>query len=147
MSTAGFLTSSANVDTQSKPMNEKKTNDAPANMPSTLRQHARRAAASVAVWKQTSPGNEQPVWQCRPPVALKAVWEGVVSAAAHLLACDQSSTHSHPNGRKGCRFAVLPLEKPAARMMMMTTTCEPVRRFVSRVTQVSPGYMPPCFWW
>jgi hypothetical protein len=36
MSTAGFFTSSARVDTQSKPMKEKNTKEAPWNMPFTL---------------------------------------------------------------------------------------------------------------
>lgn len=36
MSTAGFFTSSARVETQSKPINAKKTYDAPLKMPETL---------------------------------------------------------------------------------------------------------------
>lgn len=48
MSTAGFFTSSARVDTQSNPMKEKNTNEAPLNIPLTLRQQHQNSVCQVS---------------------------------------------------------------------------------------------------
>lgn len=179
MSTDGFFTSSARVDTQSNPMKEKNTKEAPENIPWVLHikcglwGRARGGGGGVKVQlcghtvkhdegeehkRSTREYSLDPAGHTTP--SAKKRGKRVTSSTGGCLGlCDlwayvmqRLQQHAHrslhavshwfvpyPNGRKGVRFAVLPLENPAARMMMITTIWVPVMMMLNQEPGAAGG--------